>query len=769
MAIDGITRATDPDTGLIKYVDSLLQDITPDQIRNDPVGKDACGDVQEVMLNAIATRVLVNRTLPIFDNVLVWSGTGGGAWAEPVADWDGTTGTDNGPSFDAIQNAAFALPGHTAIMLPPGRYWLGTTSGRIAKATSQVSIVQVGDGELAGSPASGWVLAYVGERTSDTERPAITLNGDHLRTSRLGQDGFTRYNGPTSFTFNEDPNCNVGDELQTTYPSSETWWTGWGSTTYHMGTVVDVSGNTVTIGEPSLFDWFNADSFFVRSYSGPVNMYNVKVVNYRDGVDDVECVRFFRVSGGRIDGCHFKHNNWSTTIRKDCVLISDGRGWKITNSKLENCRYALPMNYCHDNVVRDCEVNYSRHGVEPFACYNIVVQRMYGHNNASLVDGHGSIWCHFHDISDVGAYAGSNTKNDLFNFRNLGGSLKRVYWDGYADEPLDNKNVYMGIHSGTLLTKYKNLLRMFPLEIEAVTFNSRTEELTGLPLKTHIGQAGKVIIRGWQLSGSDELLLGKVGTGIEQIVGLDTVSGYDFINYGAVGGSDPDLERYAGTATASTTTEVTLEDTDAGRGTTDDIHNGSSITLTSGPAADESSIIQDYDATTRVATVSPAFSTSPGTPDYEINVTNLRPGDLNKASAPHRGIDEKLLTPDAVAADTNLYPYRIRIWPIAVANSATRYEAVRFTLRALTHSSDTPGRHLWAWDFYFKSTDQKKMTGPVPVGREQGRFDMTATIPDDEVDFSPFGGVSAFEFTLNVTSDRTQTALWAEAEVIGAA
>ena len=63
-----------------------------------------------------------------------------------------------------------------------------------------------------------------------------------------------------------------------------------------------------------------------------------------------------------------------------------------------------------------------------------------------------------------------------------------------------------------------------------------------------------------------------------------------------------------GTAQAGASTTITL---DAGAVATDDIYNGASITITSGTGAGQTGIISDYVGSTKVATVSTSWTTTP--------------------------------------------------------------------------------------------------------------------------------------------------------------
>jgi hypothetical protein len=74
----------------------------------------------------------------------------------------------------------------------------------------------------------------------------------------------------------------------------------------------------------------------------------------------------------------------------------------------------------------------------------------------------------------------------------------------------------------------------------------------------------------------------------------------------------------SGTSTAGTATTLTLA---AGASAIDDAYNSYTLNITSGAASGLSSTITDYNGTTKVATVSPAFATTPSdTPTYTVKI-----------------------------------------------------------------------------------------------------------------------------------------------------
>lgn len=72
---------------------------------------------------------------------------------------------------------------------------------------------------------------------------------------------------------------------------------------------------------------------------------------------------------------------------------------------------------------------------------------------------------------------------------------------------------------------------------------------------------------------------------------------------------------HSGTATAATTTSVTLA---AGASAVDNAYRGMNVSLTSGAASGNKRVITAYNGTTKVATVADPFSAAPGTPAYTI-------------------------------------------------------------------------------------------------------------------------------------------------------
>src|SRR5688572_27212309 len=74
-------------------------------------------------------------------------------------------------------------------------------------------------------------------------------------------------------------------------------------------------------------------------------------------------------------------------------------------------------------------------------------------------------------------------------------------------------------------------------------------------------------------------------------------------------GSGPTLDFHSGTAQAGTTSTITLA---AGASATDDIYNEKVIVLTGGTGSGQHRTITDYVGATKVATISPVYTTAPG-------------------------------------------------------------------------------------------------------------------------------------------------------------
>lgn len=237
-----------------------------------------------------------------------------------------------------------------------------------------------------------------------------------------------------------------------------------------------------------------------------------------------------------------------------------------------------------------------------------------------------------------------------------------------------------------------------------------------------------------------------------------------------VSGSDPDLERFSGTATTGSGTTITLPTGATESSADDDFHIGSLIQLTGGTGSGQNQRITDYDGTTRVATVA-AFAPSPSTDTtYEINCTNFHTDAAESGIAVQRGLVIKPLTgQNIIDGDTNLYPMRIRVHPRIVDEEGTRYPSILFKAEAVTESADRPGYGRWEWLINYKNIPSRGYYGPFlfnefphQLGRE-----MTADISDVVVSPSAAAIPGWIEFTLTITSVENGTAVWGQAETMG--
>jgi hypothetical protein len=126
---------------------------------------------------------------------------------------------------------------------------------------------------------------------------------------------------------------------------------------------------------------------------------------------------------------------------------------------------------------------------------------------------------------------------------------------------------------------------------------------------------------------------------------------------------------------------------------TDDYYNGCFVYLTAHTGADQGRLITDYVGSTKLATVSPAFATTPdNTTDYDVYATPLRPmlsaviNDKTGYSLSAAGIDSII---DEVIEGTHTLRQMLRIFASALAAKVSGGGTATITFRDI---DDTKNR-----------------------------------------------------------------------------
>lgn len=468
------------------------------------------------------------------------------------------------------------------------------------------------------------------------------------------------------------------------------------------------------MAHPSLFDFADTTLVWCPRYTGPLHVKGITWTNvYASAVTPSGCIRLYRISNSSVEDCVFSTLTNPGDATSDLMLVSDCMNFRAQRCKWENARYGIICNRTRNIYAKDNEINDCRHFVSPgYGTYGVYVDHAWGRNNTSIIDAHEAINCTFTNITDEGGYAGVD-KNDMFNCRALGFTLKNVYWEGYADGA-GNKNIYLGMNS-TFAAKYVDLLRRFPISIENVSFHTRTAPIVS------IIRAGTVVINGFSLGGSATLELGNSTEGIDQISGLETVSGY----VGAIRQWDPiqlwpqisrpqhwcnaEYTEYTGNAVSGSGTSVVIED----HTLADDDINGYLIEITSGTGIGQVRVITDYDNGTLTATIGAAWTTPlDGTSVYRISIYNCNATDMRYYGQAYRynKLRSHLWGGDVLGGELDLRTRRLRVTlgpsqAFAVPGGGTpRYEVMSLKF-CLNHSwtGTRPVRQEWKYKVWHYS------------------------------------------------------------------
>lgn len=751
-----IVRYNDPTSGRPQVADEM----TPTTPTNTLVGN-AGSAIAQMMIDNVADASSISALQTVVNQLhgqyMVFEG---------VADWNGTSGTDNGAAFHAIITAAIAQSGHTTIMVPQGRYYIGS-SNLTYNLSTELTIQGIGEVELAGQGASS-MLTFNGALVSNGSATAVTLNGDHNRTARVMPDGRTYYDGVETFTFNEDHGADVGDWFMMYDQTATDWNTGFGvgsAPIYHIGQITAVpTTKSITVGAASFFDFLGNETGAIVPYWGPLHLKNIKFNNFRPTGDN-SCIRTYRICNSSVEGCEFIGAN--PNGQSDHFLISDSENWKFSDCKWTNARYGILSNRSWHLVAKNQECNDLRHFVSPgFTSAHGLYENIWGVDNVTLVNSHASLNQIWRNVRDLGGYSGVG-KNDMFNCRAMGFTLDNVYWEGYADG-VGNKNIYLGAHVN-IDSKYEDLLWRFPITIRNTSFHTRT------PANVNIRRGGVVTINGFCLGGGGYVELGNSNEGIVSLNGTDSIIGASSVNLFKIGGDDTDYERFSGAITSATATTATLPTAITESSGDEDFHKGSLIHITGGTGAGQNRRITAYTVvggggSDHVITVDTWDTTPDATSTYEINCTNLYCGDA-QAVGTNWGIARKRLTDQETDGDADLYPYRVRVHPIVRGGEeSTRYESVLVTILATTQAGTTPGFSKWEYLFEVKSVPSRGVLGPYLLNQTPQRKDriMTLDISDVLIDGDVTAEPAWFEFTLTMTTEENAIAIFCQAESIGA-